>query len=187
MENKMEKLLKRAGDIKISVPDEVDDKIIEYIYSYNDTKYQSFFKILKPAFVLGVIIFLFLSVRSIFYSNMVYKNIMNRINSVQRERDVYKALDLYSQDFFTSNSKKELKENIESLFTLYKHIKYIPRKDRVILKGNRVLIENNVYYKAESDNKMVPKIEFKGKERIYLKKVNREWKIFAWVYDKNYL
>ena len=53
------------------------------------------------------------------------------------------------------------------------------------MDANNALIENKFDYTATSDNSSIKPISMKGKDRIYLKKYHKQWKIIAWVYEEN--
>ncbi|MBU1076989.1 MAG: hypothetical protein KKH98_06845, partial [Spirochaetes bacterium] len=76
-----------------------------------------------------------------------------------------------------------LRGNIKTLFENYSDIQYKPEKKKVIVKGNKALIENNIKYRAITINKDLKSLFYQGRERIYLKKDRNKWKIIAWVYE----
>lgn len=177
------KLLKESAEVNVAPSDELDKKIMDVIYTSEDRIYFKWHHVLKPAFVAVLLLFAVLILRNLFYPDYVYNNIMSTIIEVQKMRDINKALDLYSNEFFKTSSKNRLKNNIQILFKYYKEIHYVPEKYRVVLKGNNLLIENRIYYEAQPVKSGLPPIVYKGKERIYLKKENNKWKIVAWIYD----
>ncbi len=177
------KLLKQASAINITPSNETDTKIREIIYNSEISPYSRWNTFLKPAFAIVVVFLILIIVRNIFYPAYIYNNVMSTIMEIQREKDVNKALSLYSDEFFYILSKEKFKNNIKTLFTYYNKIKYIPEKYKVILKKNTLLIENIVYYEAYPKSKKFAQIVYKGRERIYFKKEDDKWRIVAWIYD----
>ncbi|MBN1898972.1 MAG: hypothetical protein JW827_09355 [Spirochaetes bacterium] len=180
MSNDLTQLLQSASPIELTPSPELDLKIKDIIYNTKTTK--SFFSVRALLFSLSVFI-IFVIINHIFYPGYLYNNVMASIIKAQEEKNVDKALNLYSQEFFKRTSRRKVKDNIQKLFAHYKKIDYIPEKEKVILKNNNLLIENKVYYHADPKDREISPITFKGKERIYLKKESQGWKVFAWIYD----
>jgi hypothetical protein len=115
----------------------------------------------------------------------IYSSFMNRVNEVHASKDVSKALSLYSEEFYSQNDKQKLTENIKNLFDNYFEIDYTPIKEKIIVKQDSALIENQFTYSAKPVDRSVQSLSYQGKEKIYLKKSDNHWKVVAWVYEEN--
>ena len=190
-------LLKNAGNFKLESNKELDNTIINNIYSppvKNSVKEWKN-RLLSPVFlrpILAVLIIIiitlyFIQIKSIKYSKIspqeLYNQITSQIQEINTNKDIKKALNIYSDDFFKQNNRAEVKKNIEILFNNYAFIEYKPIKEKVIIKDNNALIENKIKYYARAINNQVSPISYQGKERIYLKRYRDEWKIVAWLYE----
>ncbi len=190
-------LLKNAGNFELENNKELDNTIINNIYSPSVKNSVKEWKnrLLSPVFlrpILTVLIIIiitlyFIQIKSIKYSKInpqeLYNQITSRIQEINTNKDIKKALNIYSDDFFKQNNRAEVKKNIEILFKNYTFIEYKPIKEKVIIKNNNALIENKIKYYARANNNQVSPISYQGKERIYLKRYRDEWKIVAWLYE----
>lgn len=132
MKYELIKLLKESAEVNVTPSNELDRKIMDVIYASKDKVYFKWNYVFKSAFVAVMILFVVLIIKNVFYPNYVYNNIMSTIINVQKMRDINKALDLYSDEFFKMNSKDRLKDNIQMLFRYYKEINYVPEKYKVV-------------------------------------------------------
>ncbi len=186
-------LLKLTGDFKLEVSRETNSKIINNIYNplisgaWINTILRSV--IIRPALAIFFVLILIFSILQLKNSKVnkdeLYNIIISQIKEINIKRNSEMALNIYSEDFYNHISRAELKKNIEILFNNYSDINYEPVKKKVIIKGNKALIENNIKYSAAAYNSRIKPITYKGKERIYLKRHNNNWKIIAWVYEEN--
>lgn len=189
---KLLELLKSAGTFELETDKEVDMNIINNMYNppISEVKIN---KILKSFFIRPILavciiiasIFLIIKIKeNKADSSEFYDTIISQIKVINNEKDIDQALNIYAKEFFTKNDREDVRRNIELLFSLYSDIKYEPIKEKVIIKGNKALIENNIKYQASAHNKKIKPISYSGKERIYLKRYNNEWKIVAWLYEE---
>lgn len=181
------KSLVEAGKFVPEISDTTDSNIKNFIRNYEPEKSISFAFVYRLAFsflILAVIIGISFNVRNYINNkknNMLYQNVISRIIEVNNTRDLKAALDLYSNEFFLTHDKNAIKNNISRFFSEYKEIKYKPEKEKVVVKNNRMMIENKFTYIAKNKKDI---LMYNGKERIYLKKENNNWKIIAWIYEK---
>lgn len=186
-------LLKSTGDFKLEVSRETDSKIINNIYNppisgaWINIILRSV--IIRPALAILFVLILIFSILQLKNPKVdkdeLYNTIISQIKKINIKRNSEMALNIYSKDFYNNISRAELKKNIETLFNNYLDINYEPVKEKVIIKGNKALIENNIKYNATAYNSRIEPIIYNGKERIYLKRHNNNWKIIAWVYEEN--
>lgn len=188
-------LIQKAGDFELKNKEELDNKI-SYLINNTESKnslLEKFFITNSHRIILTIIIILFIFLSYLkFYNkelkinkNEFYNKIISQILYINDKKDVNLALNIYGKDFFNVNNKAEIKKNIEQLFKNYNKIIYKPQKENVIVNADNALIENKIDYYATSDNRLIKPISMKGKDRIYLKKYNKQWKIIAWVYEEN--
>lgn len=197
-EERFIKLLKEAGDFELKCNEEMDNIIVNNIYNPPVIKRLKEWKdkLLNPVFlrvalailIIGIIIFSFIQIRSIRYSEIepqeLYNHVISQIQEINNKKDIKKALNIYSDDFFKQNDREEVKKNIEILFKNYATIEYNPIKEKIIIKDNNALIENKIKYFARAIDEGAKSLSYQGKERIYLKRYRNKWKIVAWLYEE---
>lgn len=188
------KTLRLSGEFDLEVSNETDERIINNIYnppidvSWLDKLLKSF--IIRPVLavlVIGIFTFLVFNVnnnRKKIDSNELYNTVVSQIQQINADRDVERAVEIYDSEFFKQNNKAQLKQNIKTLFKSYSDIRYEPKNEKVIINGDKALIENQIKYFAAAKNKKTRSLHYQGRERIYLKRKHNNWKIVAWVYEE---
>ncbi|MDD5066155.1 MAG: hypothetical protein PHF84_03830 [bacterium] len=187
-------LLRSAGEFELAVSANLDERISRTIFDSRKKEPYRFQEKLSSLFRLqyGISLLLVLiltgsllkmrvdSVRE----DALYRQIIAEIISINEKKDVKRAMNIYSEDFFRQNRKADIRKNIEELFGHYSTIRYLPEKMEVVVRKDRILIRNKVRYSALPRDREYAPILLQGRERIYLKKDRDEWKITAWVLDK---
>ncbi len=194
-EKELIQMLSEAGDFDLKISKETDNIIVNNIYDSGAMQYtwkERVFSamILRPVlalFILGILTFSIIKIKNMPNTAVdpqeLYNRIISQIQQINMEKDLEKAIDIYSEDFFQQNNKDELKKNIAALFRDYAVIKYEPTKEKIIVDRGNAMIENKIKYYAKALNKNVQSLLYQGKERIYLKRFRDKWKIVAWVYE----
>ncbi len=194
-EKELIQMLSEAGDFDLKISKETDNIIVNNIYDSGAMQYtwkERVFSamILRPVlalFILGILTFSIIKIKNMPNTAVdpqeLYNRIISQIQQINIEKDLEKAIDIYSEDFFQQNNKDELKKNIAALFRDYAVIKYEPTKEKIIVDRGNAMIENKIKYYAKALNKNVRSLLYQGKERIYLKRFRDKWKIVAWVYE----
>jgi len=199
-EERFIELLKSAGEFNLDVSESCEKKILDHLQKRPiEGRIQRLKAHLSSSVLLRpVLALLIIGIAGIFYISIqkgnhvkinpqqLYNRIITEIQAINSERDINKALSIYSDEFFKvsgANSRAELKKNIETLFKNYNNIEYKPEKKKVIIRKNNALIENNIQYYAKATDNSIKPLIYQGKERIYLKRYRDTWKIVAWVYE----
>ncbi len=197
-EEKFIELLNKTGNFEPVTNKELDNIILDNIYNTPEIKVVKNWKnrLLSPVFlrpvltifIIGIVIFSIVKISNIKNSEInpqeLYNQVISQIQEINIKKDIKKALNIYSEEFFKQNNRAEVKKNIEILFKNYTTIEYRQEKEKIIIKNNNALIENQIKYYANAENDKVKPIYYQGKERIYLKRYRDKWKIVAWLFEE---
>lgn len=183
MRNKIIFYLNKISQNRINPPEELDRSIYQIIYNNETGKAKPFEPIFKFALAFILILTFFNLFQKFVYPAILYNKMMNKIITLQNQRNVNKILSLYSDKFF-AHKMDVLKNNFQMFFKYYKTINYKPVREKVLLKDDSLIIINKVYYEAISINKKYPRLKYDGIEQIFFNKENGEWKIIAWHYKE---